>query len=78
MSQFIKLTNTIINTAYIIKINSFPTKYTMFMSNKYLEGFIFLGSGSIESNNKIIEVCKNKDPTDYKIVKKWIDQIPPP
>jgi len=75
MTRFIKLTNIIINTSSIIKINILPTKYTMFMSNNYLEGFIFLGSGSIESNSNTIDVCKNKDPTDYQIVKEWINKI---
>jgi len=77
MSKFIKLTNTILNTSHIVKINILPTKYTMFMSNNCLDGFIFFGTGSIESNNNIFEICKNKQPTDYQIVKEWINQINP-
>lgn len=75
MTKFIKLTDIIINTLHIINIDILPTKYTIFMSNNYLSGLFVLGSGSIDSLNNKIDICKNKHPCDYQIMKEWINQI---
>jgi hypothetical protein len=46
--------------------------------NKQIRGFntIFgvVGSGFISSHTDIIEVCKDKHITDYKIVSNWISK----
>jgi hypothetical protein len=45
------------------------------MSNQYVKGWLFCSSGSVESFDHKIEICKNKHPNDYQIAKEWIDQI---
>ena len=75
MSKFIKLNSIIINITHIVNIIILPTKYTIFMSNKYLTGYFILGSGSIDSIGNTIDICKNRHPQDYKMIKEWIDQI---
>jgi hypothetical protein len=75
MTKFIRLNNIIINTLYIINIDILPKKYTIFMSNNYFSGLFLLGSGSIESFDNKIEICKINHPCDYQIIKEWINQI---
>jgi hypothetical protein len=69
MTHFLKLKHLIINITKIIKIDILPTKYTMFMSSQ------IPSSGFIDSYNIKIEICKDKHPIDYQIIKEWIDHI---
>lgn len=71
MTRFLKLTNIIINTKKIIGINIFPTKYTISIANHSFYGWMIFGGGYVES----IEICQDKDPLDYRIVKDWIEQL---
>ena len=75
MSKFIRLNSIIINITHICSIDILPTKYTIFMNNNYLSGYFILGSGSIDSIDNKIDICKNRHPQDYQIVKEWINQI---
>ena len=77
MSQFIKLSNYIINIKYINSIVIKPNKYHIHViSNKFdgsnwtIAGF---GFGTISSHNYEIEICKSKNSFDYKIVSDWIN-----
>jgi len=74
MTRFLKLTHIIINTAKIVTIDVLPTKYTIRMSDQTIDGWLLFTSGSVESKNTKIEVCENKDPIDYQVVKEWIRQ----
>jgi len=78
MSKFLKLTNIIFNTNDIHKIVIIPNKFYIHIVNKQIRGFntIFgvVGSGFISSHTDIIEVCKDKHITDYKIVSNWISK----
>ena len=75
MSRFIKLTALIINTRHITKIFNNKNKYYIHMMDKDIDGFMFLSSGSLSSNDHIIEVCENKHKLDYNLVKEWIKNI---
>lgn len=75
MSRFIRLTNKIINTSQIVNIKIEQTKYYMFMSNNTISGYFIISLGQINTTDNIIEICKDKDPNDYKIVTEWIYTI---
>lgn len=75
MTGFLKLSRLIVNTTKIVTIDIYPTQYTMYISKQQLDGWFFLFSGTIESIDNRVEICKNKHPTDYQIVKEWIDQL---
>ena len=75
MTRFIRLTSIIVNTSKLIKIESYKNKYYMYMTNKNINGYVFLSFGSINSSDDIIEICKDKHPIDYQIITKWINQI---
>jgi hypothetical protein len=75
MSQFIKLTNRIINTSKIVNIKIEQTKYYMLMSNNTITGYFVISFGQINTADNIIEICKDSDPNDYKIITEWINKI---
>ena len=75
MTRFLKLTNMIINTAKIVTIDVLPTKYTIRMSDQKMDGWLLFTSGSVESKNTEINVCKTEHPIDYQVVKEWVRNI---
>jgi len=75
MSRFIKLSNLIVNTSKIVKIETYADSHYMYMVNTRIEGFFLFSSGFIDSEDHIIKICKNKHPIDYEIVKEWIKKL---
>jgi hypothetical protein len=75
MSKFIRFTNFVLNSNDIRKILILPNKYCICIASKKLYGSSWtiggFGTGSISSYSEEIEVCKTKDPIDYKIVSDW-------
>lgn len=69
MSRFIKLSNVVINTKSIIKIDLLPSK--KFSMHLYNPNII----SQKESKSDIIEICKRKNPEDYNIVNSWITDV---
>ena len=72
MTRFIKLTSTIINTSHIKKIIIHNDKYCLHLNDQNINGSKFGWSGYILSSDSIIEICKNKNITDYTIMNTWI------
>ena len=77
MTKFIKLTNIILNTNDLHSIIIKPNKYYINFTIKIFDGSYWCISGSnvISSNTYQVEVCKNTNPNDYKLVSAWIDKI---
>ena len=79
MSNFIKLTNIILNTNDLHSIIIRQNKYYIKFKTKKIDClnwcFAGFGYGFIFSNIYEIEICKNEHPNDYKIVSDWIDKI---
>ena len=75
MTKFLRLSGVIINTAQIVTIDILPKKYIMNMCEQNIKGLLLFSFGSLNSNNTTIEVCENKHPIDYQLVKEWIRQI---
>ena len=79
MSKFIKLTNFLLNTRDIHRIDITPNKYYIQIASKQIYGSTIslfgAGRGILESHTAEIEVCQTKHATDYKIVTDWIDKI---
>ena len=75
MSQFIKLTSIIINKNLITSIFMKQNKYHIYTVENNINGFMFFGSGVVNSSPEKIVICKEKSPEDYKIISKWIDTI---
>ena len=74
MKRFLKLTNIIINTNKIVSITISPSKYTIHIDNHYFNGWFLFGGGFIDSSQSILTICNIDEPTDYQIVKSWINQ----
>ena len=85
MNRFIRLSNTIINPKMIISINIEPSLFIIKLAELNLDGFIctinrdfdasgyvFRGSGKLNSKNQTIRVCKKASLGDYEKIKKWL------
>jgi hypothetical protein len=77
MSRFLKLTNTVINTSKIIKIDRLENSYYINMGsivNASFFSFIY-NFGNINSTEWNIIIHKEHEPDDFNAVSKWIDQL---
>ena len=78
MAKFIKLTNFLVNTNNIYKIDITPNRYNIHIITKALSGsgwnMFGFGFGTMSSYTSEIEVCETKHSTDYKILSDWIDK----
>ena len=68
MKQFIHLTSRVINKLHIIEIIKQPNKYEIHMSNYNIDGFMFFGSGNVDSTPNIIKICNVKNKQDYETI----------
>jgi hypothetical protein len=73
--KFIKLSNVIINTSKISTVRLLENRYIIKIACSDTSGFIVAGSGWIHSIDTVIHVCQKKDPEDFKVFTKWIEQI---
>jgi hypothetical protein len=79
MSRFLKLTNTILNTNVIHKIDITPNKYCIKVVCQDISGSGWSMGGfglcRIDTYTYNIEICKTEKPEDYKKVSDWIMSI---
>ena len=75
MVNFIKLSAVIINSAKVSKIEIQNNKYCIHLINNSIDGFFLFTSGTINSLNEKIEVCKYKNPRDYTMLTEWINRL---
>jgi hypothetical protein len=73
--KFIKLSRFIINTSKISTVQVLDNRYIINISSSNTSGFMLAGSGMFNSNETIIHVCQKKDPEDFDVLTKWIEQI---
>ena len=71
--KFIKLSSLLLNTNYIKKISIKPDYYCIDLHDNNFSGFLVFSFGWVSSDSSSIDICKNKDPEDYQIIKKWIE-----
>jgi hypothetical protein len=83
MTRFLKLSNIIINTSYIISIKKSLTTngkiYYIYVNKEsspvglfaFGMGFIF----DLLKDNRHIDICEKLDPEDYKKVSEYIENI---
>ena len=75
MSQFIKLTSMIINKNLITSVFIKQNKYHIYTAENNIDGYMFFGTGVVESSPEKIVICEEKSPEDYRIISSWIDSI---
>ena len=71
---FIRFSNYVIHPAWIQTIEIVPTGYKIMMSQQRMSGFMLFGAGSNDSINKPLWISKEKEPTDYEKMTKWIEK----
>lgn len=75
MNRFIKLTNRVINTSKLVKIENYDNKYSMYFCNNNISGYFIVSIGNLFTSDNTIVICKEKTPVDYQIVEDWIKSI---
>jgi hypothetical protein len=77
MANFIKLRSIIINSLKVSKIQIQTNKYYTYLLNPKIYGFFLFTSGSINTLNNNIDICKYKDINhkDYYILTAWLNSI---
>jgi hypothetical protein len=70
-SRFLFLKGLILNKHCIHHITSSPEKYVIYMQQN-LNGWFFLGTGSINSEHIRVEIKKSTDQEEYEIVSRWL------
>lgn len=78
MSNFIRLSNTLINTRYITKIKMKSNAYEIKLlsnhtGNIFGSGFFFWGD--IYPSSDIITITADEHAIDYKIISDWLNNI---
>ena len=84
MTNFIKLSSSVINKSHIVQIIhrkadhiiNKPSKYYLYMSNNIINGFVFniTGIGTSASSN-VIKICEKYDKPDYDVITNFIKYI---
>jgi hypothetical protein len=75
MNKFIKLTNIVINSSHITKINIKDNKYFIEFNKYDFDGFIILTYGQIKTENYILEICKKNNINDFLTISSWIEKF---
>lgn len=71
--SFIRFTKFVINPAWIQSIETMPSGYKIMMSQPVMSGFMLFSTGFADSMNKPIWINKEKEPTDYEKMTKWME-----
>jgi len=74
MVNLIKLSNVVINSLKISKIEIKESTYCIHLINPNIDGFFLFTSGFINTINDKIVVCKYQNPHDYKSLTDWINR----
>jgi len=74
MVNFIKLSNVVINSLKISKIEIHESTYCIHLINPNIDGFFLFTSGFINTINDKIVVCKYQHPQDYSSLTEWINR----
>jgi hypothetical protein len=78
MSRFIKLSNRIVNTAFITRVDIIKDKpaYELVMATSHIDGGWLFGSGNLMSQDYRIVASKEEHPESYKAIDDWIHSMP--
>jgi len=67
MNKLLKLSNIAINVSHISVIHITKNKYTIHINQFRADGFMMIGSGWLDTYEKILEVNKDNDPDYFKV-----------
>ena len=67
MNKLLKLSNIAINVSHISVIHITKNKYTIHINNFRAGGFMMIGSGWLDTYEKILEVNKDNHPDYFKV-----------
>lgn len=77
MSKFLKLSNKVVNTAFIkhIDYDKAIEKYSIHFGSLTSQGAVILGSGNIQPYENYIYATKKDHPESYNTIEKYYNSI---
>ena len=73
--NFIRLSNIVINTSKISTIVMGKNKFNIYLLDKEVyHRVVSVGPPTIHLNHMYVEICKKKQPCDYLVMERWIDE----
>ena len=73
--KFIKLSNLCINASKIVSIERKSDAFKIIMGCQEMSSLILLGSGHLSSELCYYNICKKKEPNDYSVIEKFINEF---
>ncbi len=74
MSRFLRIGEIIINPKWISYMSINPEVCKIRIAPMEIDGWWMMGSGSVQSDFKYVEVKKEDQPNEYDKIKKWIEE----
>ena len=73
--RFIKLSKVCINASKIVSIETKESQFKIIMGCQEISSLLLVGSGHISSELCYYNICKKKEPSDYHIIEKFINEF---
>jgi hypothetical protein len=73
--KFIRLTTMLIHPSSIKCVTIQPNHYTIHFQHHTIHGAMFIGSGSVSSDETVIDISKEKNSVDFEAMSAWIKQV---
>ena len=73
--RFIKLNKVCINASKIVSIERKPDSFKIIMGCQEISSMLLVGSGHLSSELCYYDICKKKEPSDYSIVEKFLNEF---
>lgn len=73
--RFIKLSNVCINASKIVSIERKESQFKIIMGCQEMSSLFLVGSGHLTSELCYYTICKKKEPGDYSVVEKFINEM---
>jgi hypothetical protein len=73
--NFIRLSNMVINTSKISTIVMAKNKFNIYLLDKEVyKSTVSVGPPTIHLNHMYVEICKKKQPQDYLVMERWVNE----
>lgn len=73
--KFIRLSKVCINASKIVSIKRNQDAFKIIMGCQEISSLLLVGSGHLSSEMCYYNICKKKEPNDYSVIEKFINEF---
>ena len=73
--KFIRLSKVCINASKIVSIERNQDAFKIIMGCQEISSLLLVGSGHLSSEMCYYNICKKKEPSDYSVIEKFINEF---